>query len=300
MHLARPSRGDLAWLSLAVLAVSTTGPLIAATDAAALSIAFWRVALGSAVIGVWVLLRHRVELFALSRREWSLLVLAGLFLGAHFATWVPSLRFTSVASSTALVATQPVWAALIARARGLDVPRQAWIGIGVALIGVVALTGIDVSLDPRSLLGNGLALAGAVLAALYMTVTEQARTTVSTLTTTFVLFGSAAGFTLIVALLFGEPLTGFSTQAWTLILALTVIGQLIGHGLFNRVVATTSATIVSLAILLEMPGATIIAAIALGQLPPLTVLPAVALIFAGLVIVIRSIRSGTPLESSPA
>ena len=300
MHLARPSRADLAWLGLAVLAVSTTGPLIAATDAPALSIAFWRVAIGSAVIGLWVLARHRDEVFALSRREWSLLMLAGLFLGAHFATWVPSLRFTSVASSTALVATQPVWAALIARARGLDVPRQAWVGIGVALLGVVALTGIDVSLDPRSLVGNGLALAGAILAALYMTVTERARTTVSTLTTTFVLFGSAAVFTLLVALLFGQPLTGFSAQAWGLILTLTVIGQLIGHGLLNRVVATTSATVVSLAILLEMPGATIIAAIALGQLPSAAVLPAVALIFAGLVIVIRSIRSATPLESSPA
>ena len=84
----------------------------------------------------------------MTRREWWLVGSAGLLLGAHFATWIPSLRFTTVASSTALVATQPVWAALIARRRGAVIPRTAWIGIGIALVGVLILTGIDVSVDP--------------------------------------------------------------------------------------------------------------------------------------------------------
>jgi drug/metabolite transporter (DMT)-like permease len=68
--------------------------------------------------------------------------LAGDLLALHFATWVPSLRYTSVASATAIVATQPVWVALIARAQGHHIPGRAWLGIGVSLFAVVVLTGI--------------------------------------------------------------------------------------------------------------------------------------------------------------
>lgn len=291
VDLARPSRGDLAILGVAVVCVSMTAPLIAATEAPALAVAFWRCLLGAAVLGVWVGIFRRDELRRLGRRDWTLIALAGCFLGAHLATWVPSLRFTSVAASTALVATQPVWAALIARARGVHVPRAAWLGIAVAFAGVLALTGIDVSLDPRALIGDGLALAGAVLAAAYVTVAEQARATVSTLPLTFIMYAWAAGLVLVVTLAFDQPLTGFSTQAWSLIIALTIVGQLLGHTLVNRVLATTSATVVSLAILFEMPGATLIAAIMLGQMPPLVLVPAVLLVFAGLVIVIRAISA---------
>ena len=97
----------------------------------------------------------------------------------------------------------------------------------------------------------------------------------------------------------GQALGGFSAQAWALILALTVGAQLLGHTLINKVLATTSATVVSLAILLEMPGATIIAAVTLGQLPSPAILPAVALMFVGIVLVIRAGSPDVPSESSP-
>ena len=173
--LGRPPAADVVWLAVAVLFISSSGPIIAAIVAPAMAIAFWRTLLGSAATAPWVLLRHRSEVRRLTRREWKLIAFAGLLLGAHFATWIPSLRFTTVASSTALVATQPVWAALIARWRGVEVPRRAWIGIGVALVGVVILTGVDLSVDPRHLIGDALALAGAILAAAYVTVSERAR-----------------------------------------------------------------------------------------------------------------------------
>jgi drug/metabolite transporter (DMT)-like permease len=84
-----------------------------------------------------------------------------------------------------------------------------------------------------------------------------------------------------------------------MILVITAGAQLLGHTLMNKVLATTSATVVSLAILLEMPGATIIAAIFLGQIPALAAFPAIALILAGLVIVIRSSSPRAVTESSP-
>lgn len=297
--LARPPAGDVLLLGIAVLFISSSGPIIAVIAAPALAIAFWRCLLGSVLTAPWVLWRRRPEVASLTRRDIRLIVWAGLLLGAHFATWIPSLRFTTVASSTALVATQPVWAALIARWRGAHIPLRAWVGIGIALVGVVILTGIDVSVDPRHLIGDVLALIGAVLAAAYVTVAESARQSVSTPTVTTGLYASAAVLLLVLALLGGQALVGFSLTDWLLIGALTLGAQLLGHTLITKVLATTSATVVSLAILLEMPGATIIAAIALGQLPPWGVLPAAALMFVGIVMVIRAGSRTVPSETSP-
>ena len=298
--LARPSRIDVLWIGTALAFVSASGPIITATAAPALAIAFWRCFLGSGATGVWVLARARAEFGALSRSQWRLIILSGLLLGAHFATWVPSLRFTTVASSTALVATQPVWAALIARARGVRIEGAVWLGMAISLTGVVVLTGVDLSLGPRALVGDALALLGAVFAAAYFTTAEQARKTVSTSTLTFGLYGSAALLLLALCLVLRQPISGFSLQAWGLILLLTVTAQLLGHSLINKVLATTSATVVSLAILFELPGSTLIAAVALGQVPSWGVLPAALLIMTGLVIVIRSSRSAELVEIPPA
>ncbi len=133
-----------------------------------------------------------------------------------------------MASSTALVATQPVWAALIARWRGAHIPRSAWVGIAISLLGVVILTGIDVSVDPRHLIGDVLALVGGMLAAAYVTVSESARRTVSTATLTTGLYAAAAVLLLGMCLIGGQALTGFSLQAWGYILALTLGAQLLG------------------------------------------------------------------------
>ena len=246
-----------------------------------------------------MLLRQRRELLALNRREVKLIAVSGVLLGLHFAAWVPSLRFTSVAASTALVATQPVWAALIARARGVRIARSAWVGIGIALAGVLVLTGIDASLDPRHLIGDGLALLGAILAAAYVSVGEHARKTVSTSTMTFVLYGVSALTVLVIVIVLRVPLTGFSLEAWALILLLTLTAQLLGHSLMNRLLATVPATVISLAILIEVPGAILIAAVALGQMPPLSLIPALVLIGVGLVLVIRTTRSTQVVESPP-
>lgn len=295
----RPPATDLLLLGVAVLFISSSGPIIAAIVAPALAIAFWRCLLGSAATAPWVLIRRRSELASLGRREWRLILIAGLLLGAHFATWIPSLRFTSVASSTALVATQPVWAAIIARRRGAHIPGTAWVGIGISLVGVLLLTGIDMSVDSRHLIGDLLALIGAILAAAYVTVAEEARQSVSTATLTTGLYASSAALLLILCVALGQHLWGFSARDWVLILLLTAGAQLLGHTLINKVLSTTSATIVSLAILFEMPGATIIAAVALHQFPPLAILPAIALMFAGIVLVIRSGSRVTPSETPP-
>jgi drug/metabolite transporter (DMT)-like permease len=296
--VARPQLGLLA---VAVFFISTSAPLIAATAAPAVAIAFWRTALGAAFTAPWTLWRHLPELRALSRHQVWLCVAGGALLAAHFATWIPSLRYTSVASSTALVSTQPVWAALMARAAGVQFPRRVWMGIGIALAGVVLLTGIDVSLDRRSVIGDVLALVGAVLAAAYVTVGERARRDISTATYTLLAYASSALVLLPFCFVAGVALGGYSTQTWLLILALTVLAQLLGHSLINATLRTTSATVTSMGILFEMPLATMMAALFLGQWPPPAVVPALVLLLIGVAVVVRagagSTASATLAES---
>jgi drug/metabolite transporter (DMT)-like permease len=274
-------------MTIGLVAVSTSGPLMAATAVPALAIAFWRNALSSGVVVPFALLGARDELRRLSGRERRYALVAGLFLAAHFATWVPSLTYTSVGSATALVATQPVWAALLARLRGAAVEARVWLGIAVSLAGAVLLTGADLQVSGRALVGDLLAVAGGLFAAVYMTAGSEVRRSVSTTTYTAICYSTAAVVLLAVCLVGRQSLGAYDGRAWLQLLAITGGAQLLGHSLFNVVLRTVSPTVVSLALLLEIPGATVIAAVFLGQRPPWLALPAALLLLAGLAIVIR-------------
>ena len=287
-QVGRPGGPDALLLVVALVAVSTSGPLIAAAAVPALAIAFWRNALAGAVLVPAVLLRRRAELRALDRRERRLALLAGVLLAAHFATWVPSVTLTSVASSTALVATQPVWAAVIALLRREPVGRQVWLGIAVALAGALLLTGADLQVSGRALLGDGLAVVGGIFAAGYMTAGAEVRRSVSTTTYTALCYVTTALLLLVVCVVGRQSLGGYGADDWLKLVALTAGAQLLGHSLFNVVLRSVSPTVVSLSILFEIPGAALIAALFLGQSVPLLALPAAALLLAGLAIVIAA------------
>ncbi len=286
----RLARADLAVLGVAMVAVSTSGPMIAALTAPALAIAFWRNALGAAVMGGAAVARPsvRAQFADLTRREIRLIVVAGLLLGAHFLCWTPSLSYTTVASATALVCAQPVWAALGSRLLGRPVSRLTWTGIGLSLAGVLLLTGADVAVSGRALWGDLLAIVGGMLAAAYTTVGEEVRRTVSTEIYTSLCYGVAAVSTLGVCLAAGIQMFGYDGETWLRIVALTVAAQLLGHTMFNRVVGRVGATVVSTAILLEVPMAAILAAIFLDQAPPGTAVPAGLLLLAGVYVVVRA------------
>jgi drug/metabolite transporter (DMT)-like permease len=291
-----PPARDVALLAVAVAAVSTSAPLIAATAAPALAIAAWRNLMSAGVLVPVALVTRRAEIRTLGRRGWGLSLLAGVLLAGHFAAWVPSVTLTSVASSTALVATQPVWAALLARAAGQQVGRQAWVGILVAVAGAAMVTGADVTLSARAVAGDLLALLGGILAAAYVTAGAAVRVRVSTTTYTTVCYSACALLLAAICLAAGQPLTGYDANTWLKLVALTVGAQLLGHSLVNVVLRTTSPTVVSLAILFEAPGAALIAAVWLHQLPPVSVLPGIVVLLAGLAIVIRAGARAVPVE----
>jgi len=116
----------------------------------------------------------------------------------------------------------------------------------------------------------------------------EVRRTVSTTAYTLVCYGICALLLLVACVAFRQQLSGYTAETWVQLLALTAGAQLLGHSLFNRILRTTSPTVVSLAILFEVPGAAVIAAIYLGQTPPPAAIPAAALLLVGLALVISS------------
>jgi drug/metabolite transporter (DMT)-like permease len=289
--LARPPRTDLVLIGVAVAAVSTSAPIIAACHAPKLAIAMWRTALATGVLSPLALGRRRTrtELATLrSDGPQRFALPAGLLLAAHFATWIPSLAFTSVASAAAMVSTQPAWAALLARLEGETVPRRAWLGIGVSIVGVVVITGVDVSISGRALGGDLLALLGAAFAAAYVAAGGRARQVISTTSYTFVCYALCAAVLVLACAAGGISLAGYRAHDWWLIAALTAGPQLLGHSVFNRVLRTTSATVVSLSILFEVPGAVLVAWIWLGQAPRALAYVGLAVLVVGIAVVVRS------------
>ncbi|HEY3632390.1 MAG TPA: DMT family transporter [Jatrophihabitantaceae bacterium] len=284
--LTAPPPRDAALLAVAIAGVSFSGPLMAATAAPALAIAFWRNAWGAGLT-VASTVASTAARRDLSLRGVLIAAAAGVALALHFGTWVPSLTMTSVASATALVCAQPIFAGLIALWLGRRLPRIAWVGIVVAALGTAFVAGADLSVSARALGGDLLALAGGFAAAVYVTIGAAARSRMSTAAYTAVCYTTCAALLLIACAVGGVPVTGFPGNAWLKIALVTVCAQLLGHTLINVVLHTTSPTVVSLALLIETPGAALVAYVWLHQRPPWTALPGLLLLLGGLALVVR-------------
>ncbi|MEP6598974.1 MAG: DMT family transporter [Actinomycetota bacterium] len=296
--LAAPSGLDAVLLAIALTGVSFSGPIMAATAAPALAIAFWRNAFGGGVTALVASVRSHRELRALPARSWRLSALAGVALAAHFGLWIPSVTMTSIASSVALVSTQTVFTAGIAQLSGRTLPRLAWLGMVLATVATALITGADVGHSWRAVLGDLLAVAGGFCAAVYVTIGAAARTRLSTAAYTVICYATCALLLLAVCLIGRVQLVGFSGNAWLKIAAVTICAQLLGHSLINVVLRSTSATVVSMAILLEVPGAALVAAVWLAQRPPLSAVPGIVLLLGGLVLVASSRNHDDPVEST--
>lgn len=281
--------------ALGVLGVASSGPLMAATlgatSVSALAIAFWRNAIGAAVMATPTLVWAPRQFGRITAREfrWSLLAAAALAL--HFACFITSLQLTSVAAATALVCLQSAWIAVFQLFRGTRHHWQVLAGLGVAFGGVVAITGFDVGSSPQALLGDVLAVAGGALAGLYTLAGGKARQSMTTGTYTTLCYGMCAALVAGLMLMTGQPLAGFEAAGWLGIVAITVCAQLVGHTAFNHLLATMSPLLVSMIILLEIPGAAVLAAVFLGEQLPAGTYGGLALIMVGLAIVVLGQRS---------
>ncbi|WP_189078552.1 DMT family transporter [Mangrovihabitans endophyticus] len=297
MSARRQQLSTVLALAVAVLAISSSGPLIAFAAAPALAVAFWRNGLAFTVLTPISLGPRRPELVHMPRRAWTYCLLAGVALAAHFALWMPSVQLGSVATATALVATQPVWQGLIAAGQGRAPSRAGWIGIVLAVAGAVWTTGIDFGVSPQAVFADVLAVLGAVAAAVYVALGEQARTSSSTTTYTWVCYGTCAVGLLGICLAAGVPLHGYAPTTWLAVLALVAGAQLLGHSMFSYALHHVSATAVSVLVLLEVPGAALLAWAWLGQTIRADRVPGLVLLVAGVAAVVVGGRSRMPTAS---
>ncbi|PDV97572.1 DMT family transporter [Candidatus Chloroploca asiatica] len=280
-----------------VLIASTASIMIRYAQAAgvpSLSIAAGRLVIASLILTPLVLARARPELQRLSRRDLLLALGSGTFLAGHFASWISSLAYTSVASSAALVATNPLWIALASFFFFRE--RLGWrtmVGIGLTLLGTIAISFSDSaeSLQPNPMLGNLLALIGAATASGYLLIGRSLRRRLSILAYIYVVYSTAAVVLVVWVLLAGQPLFGFSPYAYLLILALALGPQLLGHTALNYALSTLSATFVAIALLGEPIGSAIFALVLFQeQFAPLQLLGFV-LLLAGIVLALQAEQS---------
>jgi drug/metabolite transporter (DMT)-like permease len=260
-------------LFIAVLAVSTAAPLVRmAAPAPALTVAATRVLLAGVLLTALARLGHHApwRLFAgLPGREKLLLLSAGLLLGAHFGVWISSLYWTSTAAAVALVATQPIFAALFARALGDSIGPREILGMTLATVGCTILGGGDLLAGSTgALIGDLLALAGAATAAGHLLVGRRLRVSMPLLPYLALVNTIAGAGLLSVALITRAPFVGFAPPVYLAIALAAVVPSLIGHTLLNWAVRRTPAHMVSLAILGEPIGASALTWLFFAEIPP--------------------------------
>lgn len=271
-------------LVTAILAVSTASIFIrfAQADAPSLVIAALRLTFATLLLAPLALTRHREELKKLTRREITLGIFSGLFLTVHFATWISSLEYTSVASSAVFVATGPLWVALLSPALLNErLTRAAIIGLTLALLGgtVVGLSdacvihnGIQCPelgqiLQGRAMWGNFLALAGAWAVTGYLIIGRKLRAKMSLVPYIFLVYGVSALGLMIVMFAAGQSPLGLPTQTYGWIFLLALIPQIIGHSTFNWALAYLPAAFVAVTTLGEPVGSAILAFFLLQETP---------------------------------
>jgi drug/metabolite transporter (DMT)-like permease len=278
-------------MAVGVLAVSLSGPLMAAMVVPPLAISFWRNGFAAMALAPSATTGRRAELALVRGRTLGLVLGSGLALAVHFGTWVTALTLTSVASATALVSMQLVFVVAWQLLRGERFGPVVVGGLVLAFAGVLVVSGVDLSLSTRALVGDVLALLGGLAAAAYMVIGARARQAVSTTTYTFVVYGTCAAILLVACLVSGQALVGYPASQWGLLVLVTATAQLMGHSVFNHLLATTSPLLVSLALLLEVPGASVLAAVLLGQVPPPAAVAGLLVVLAGTALVVVGNRT---------
>jgi drug/metabolite transporter (DMT)-like permease len=292
------------WMVVGVVAISTSPVLIRLAAVPALALAFWRCLAGAAVLAPFA---RRGRAGGLARGDLARLVVAGVFLAAHFALWNASLALTSVAAATTLVSCTPLFVGIGARFLGEAPGRRTWAGIVLATAGAVVIGVSDAVAGPvagagaagaSGLLGDALAFAGAAAVAVYLLIGRVVRRRLPVSTYAASVYGTAAAVLLPACLLTGSSLGGYPAGSWLAVAGVVVGPQLLGHTVFNSLLTSVSATVVSVVLLLEPVGATALAWLLFGELPAAGFWVGAPLVLAGSWLAIIGEQAGA--EAAPA
>ena len=293
--MGRPGSPRLAaTLAVGIGAVSCGSIFIRLASAPSLTAAAYRVFWATVLLAPLVAASHFPELALLSRQEWGKLILSGAALALHFALWIASLSYTSVASSVLLVDTTPFFIGLASRWVLGKAPRRVfWFGLIVAFVGCTLVFQEDRSVSGDSMRGNLMAIGGAIAMAIYFLVGASARQKLSLLVYVWPVYASATVFLLLASSFSKTPLTGYPKSTYLFLFLLGLVPQSIGHTSYNWSLRWLSPALVALISLGEPVGASLLAYVILGERVSLTKLFGGAVILLGIYV-----AAGPKLEAT--
>ncbi|MFC2064710.1 DMT family transporter [Chloroflexota bacterium] len=282
-----------------LISVSTASIFIrlAQEEAPSIVIAALRLLIATVLIAPITLKLYFKDIISLSRKDYLLVITSGFFLALHFSSWITSLEYTSIANSVVFVSTGPIWVALFAPLVLREyIKKSTLIGIIAAIIGGIIITYGDTfvisadfnfaqspsHLSQRSLVGNFLALTGAISVSGYLIIGRILRARISLLPYIFLVYGSASIFLSLFMVFSGNSPFGYSTITYTWIFLLALVPQVIGHSIYNWALKILPATLVAVLTLGEPIGTTILAILILHEYPGILTFFGMFLILAGI------------------
>ena len=253
-------------LAIGILGVSTGAIFARLADAPALVTAAYRLGLASLILVPLAAWRARDELRNLSWQEFKLAIVSGFFLALHFATWISSLDYTAIANSVVLVNTIPLWVGLLTPLISRDrLTKSTIVSIIVSVIGGCIIGLGDFATGSQALLGDLLAVAGAICAAVYLLIGRNLRPRLSLLAYVAICYGSAAAFLLLAVVVLQLPVSGYSAPTVAAFWGMALVSQIIGHSSYNWALKWFSSSLVAIALLGEPIGSTIMAYLIFGE-----------------------------------
>lgn len=239
-------------LLAALIAVAHAAIFVRLADADPLVTAAWRMLIAALVLLPVAAATARTEIRRLDARAWRLIGWASVFLALHFATWIASLDYTSIANSVVLVTLTPVWLAVWAVVALRQPPgRRTWLAVGLALAGGAVMGSGSARLGPETLLGDGLALAGGILFVGFLLLAEAARRSVGLVAFVTLVYSGAAILLWAAVFALGLPLAGLSAETYFAFIGLGLFSQIVGHTGFNWAVRAISPMVLALLLLTE-------------------------------------------------
>lgn len=273
-----------------VLFISFGSIFIRLSSAPALTIAFYRMFFSVLLLLPLMKKRDLHELININKRVLFLCIFSGFFLALHFATWITSLSYTTVASSTVLVSMHPIIILII---KWLyykkKISYKIAISVFVTFLGsaVISYTGFGI-LASGELLGNVLAFAGAIAVSFYILIGERVRKEIGVNSYTFIVYLMSSFFLLIFVTVGKRPLIGFPLKQWVLFFALAVFCNLLGHSVFNWALGYLDSSLVSIIIISEPIFASIWAIFIFNEIPKVKEIIGGLLIIGGIIYYIRT------------
>jgi len=275
-------------LLVGVISISFAAIFIRLADAPPLVIATYRLGIASFVIVPVVLIRSRRSFNRPAKNDILLMLFSSAMLALHFALWITSLSYTSIASSVILVTSNPLFVAVISYFLWRErLTRLMLLGIMLTLAGTVFIARGGFTVSSDTLLGDVLALSAALAAAVYLVIGRHLRKRVDIGSYLAIVYSGAAVILLVATLVAGYSFSGYSSTTYIMMILLAVVPQLIGHSAINLAVRLIPATFVAIAILGEPVGATILGYFVLDEAPTWVEIVGGILIFSGIFMVLR-------------